>query len=45
MGVLFSSSFLACFEWCVGVLKVKILIGYYILLNKDMNMKIGRVIH
>ena len=45
MGVPFPSSFFACFEWCAGVLKAKTLIGYYILLEKAMNMKIGGVIH
>ena len=39
------SSFLACFEWCAGVLEAKTLIGHYILLAKAMNMKIGEVIH
>ena len=39
------SSFLVCFEWCVGVLKAETLIGYCILLGKAINMKIGEVIH
>ena len=44
-GVPSPSSFLACFEWCVGVLKAKTLINDYILLKKAMNMKINKVIH
>ena len=42
-GVPSISSFLACFEWCVGVLKVETLIGHCILLEKAMNMKISQV--
>ena len=36
---------LLVFELCAGVLKAETLIGYYILLKKAMNMKIGGVIH
>ena len=45
MGVPFPFSFLACFEWCTGVLKAKTLIGHCILLKKVMNMKINGIIH
>ena len=36
---------LLVFELCVGVLEAETLIGHCILLEKVMNMKIGRVIH
>ena len=45
MGVPSPFLFLACFEWCTGVLKTKTLIGHCILLEKAMNMKIDEVIH
>ena len=44
-GVLFPSSFFACFEWCARELEAETLIGHYILLEKAMNMKIDGVIH
>ena len=45
MGIPSPSSFLACFEWCAGVLKAKTLIDHCILLKKAMNMKIDGVIY
>ena len=36
---------LLVFELCAGVFEAKTLIGYCILLEKAMNMKIGEVIH
>ena len=39
------SSFLACFEWYTRVIEAETLIGHCILLKKDMNMRIDRVIH
>ena len=36
---------LLVFELCARVLEAETLIGYCILLEKAMNMKIGRVIH
>ena len=45
MGIPSPFSFLACFECYVGILEAKTLIGHCILFKKDMNMKIGGVIH
>ena len=36
---------LLIFELCAGVLEAETLIGYCILLEKAMNMKIGKIIH
>ena len=36
---------LLVFELCAGMLEAETLIGYCILLEKAMNMKIGEVIH
>ena len=43
MGLPSPSSFLACFEWCAGVLEANTLISYCILLEKAMNMKIKKL--
>ena len=45
VGVPYFSSFLACFEWCVGMLKAKTLIGHCIFLEKAINIKTDGIIH
>ena len=45
MGVPSPFLFLAYFKWCDGMLKAETLISHFIMLEKDMNMKLGGVIH